>query len=82
MVETAEDRSDSDSTVPALRPRSLRLEAEGAMGAIVVVVADELGQDRAQVALGIKSLRTPIRAPRANAIAERWVRTVRRECLD
>jgi transposase InsO family protein len=32
--------------------------------------------------LGIKSLRTPIRAPRANAIAERWVRTVRRDCLD
>jgi transposase InsO family protein len=32
--------------------------------------------------LGIKSLRTPIRAPRANAIAERWVRTVRGDCLD
>ena len=30
----------------------------------------------------IKSLRTPIRAPSANSIAERWVRTVRRECLD
>jgi len=32
--------------------------------------------------LGIKSLRTPIQAPRANAVAERWVRTARRECLD
>ena len=32
--------------------------------------------------LAIKSLRTPIRAPRANSIAERWVGTARRECLD
>jgi transposase InsO family protein len=30
----------------------------------------------------MKSLRTPVQAPRANAIAERWVRTIRRECLD
>jgi putative transposase len=31
---------------------------------------------------GIRIIRTPVRAPNANAHVERWVGTVRRECLD
>ena len=32
--------------------------------------------------LGIQTLLSPVRAPRANAVAERVIRTLRNECLD
>src|SRR2546421_3285162 len=37
---------------------------------------------RVAIASGIKVLRTPYRTPRANAVCERFLGSVRRECLD
>jgi transposase len=31
---------------------------------------------------GIRAIKTPVRAPNANAFTERWIATARRECLD
>jgi putative transposase len=38
--------------------------------------------DRAAAGVGARVIKTPARAPRANAICERFLGSVRRECLD
>jgi transposase InsO family protein len=44
-----------------------------------------LGRSQASrvfTAIGVRIIQTPVQAPRANAIAERWIGSARRECLD
>ena len=43
---------------------------------------DKFGAQFKRVTAGIKILKTPVRAPKANAICERFLGSARRECLD
>ena len=38
--------------------------------------------DAVFTAIGVRIIKAPVRAPRAHAIAERWIASARRECLD
>jgi putative transposase len=67
--------------------RNLLMALEDRVGQFRFVLRDRdtkftAAFDGVFTAEGIQVLRTPVRAPRANADAERWVGTVRRELLD
>jgi transposase InsO family protein len=67
--------------------RNLLMALEGRVGQPRFLVRDRdtkftAAFDAVFAAEGISVLRTPARAPQANAYAERWVGTVRRELLD
>jgi putative transposase len=38
--------------------------------------------DAVFTAIGVRIIKTPVLAPRADAIAEHWIASARRECLD
>jgi putative transposase len=67
--------------------RNLSLELSEQATAIKFLIRDRDNKftasfDAVFVADGIRIIRTPVRAPRANAVCERVIGTLRRECLD
>jgi len=64
------------------------LAASAAFASLVAALAVASGTKPGGAAVavakfeGIEVIRTPIQAPNADAFAERWVRTVRSDCLD
>jgi transposase InsO family protein len=83
------DHPNGPWVVQRARELSMRREAETRVGTSAprFLIRDRDSQftrafDDVFAADGVQIIKTPIQAPNANAVAERWVRTVRQECLD
>jgi putative transposase len=67
--------------------RNLLMNLEGQADGFKFLIRDRDARftaafDAVFTAIGGRIIKTPVQAPRANAIAERWIASARRECLD
>jgi putative transposase len=67
--------------------RNLLMNLEGRADSLKFLIRDRdtkftAAFDAVFSAIGVRIVNTPVQAPRANAIAERWIGSARRECLD
>jgi hypothetical protein len=67
--------------------RNLLMNLEDQAGGLKFLIRDRdtkftAAFDTVFAAIGVRIIKTPVQAPRANAIAERWIASARRECLD
>jgi transposase InsO family protein len=79
--------SNPDTRWMLQQARNLRMELEDRSRQVRFLVHDRDSKfsaafDAVFASEGVKIIRTPVRAPNANAHVERWVGSVRRECLD
>ena len=85
--EPGRDHRSSDGGGVTQQARNLLMTLAGRADGIKFLLRDQDTTftavfDAVFTAVGVRIIKTPVQAPRANAIAERWIASARRECLE
>jgi putative transposase len=85
LLASSTSEPNADWVTQQARNLSWKLEDEGIKLSVLIHDRDKkfaLQADRVFQSLGARVILTPLMAPRANAHAEHWIGSCRRECLD